>query len=165
MIKNIVNSNNSSNPSSLEILAQLKQIYPTSNLQLKLTEVLALLDDKFPLSIINKKLTILESVVKYLKENKGYSLHKISEILNRNEKNIWHAYHSAVKKFPSKLKVVSNSICVPLDIFSKSLSPLENLVLHLHATNSLHEIAVLLNRNDRTIWTTYTRARRKYENK
>ena len=46
----------------------------------------------------NQKLTIFESIVKYLKEEKAFSFHEISLILNRDERNIWTVYKNALKK-------------------------------------------------------------------
>ncbi len=53
---------------------------------------------------------------------------------------------------------------VPLEIFrDRTLAPLEAVSLYLKDKKgmSYHEIAVLLNRNDRTVWTCYNRARKK----
>jgi len=52
---------------------------------------------------------------------------------------------------------------IPLSIFSTKLSPLEALVKYLkdHQHHTNHAIAELLNRNDRTIWTTYNNAKQK----
>lgn len=50
-----------------------------------------------PISILNKKLTVLESVIIYLKQqNLRYV--EISKLLNRNQRNIWAIYSRAVKK-------------------------------------------------------------------
>ncbi|MFC1728656.1 hypothetical protein ACFLZ7_04320 [Nanoarchaeota archaeon] len=53
---------------------------------------------------------------------------------------------------------------VPLSLFrDRSISVLEALSEHLKDKKGLsyHEIAVLLNRDDRTIWTCYNRAKKK----
>ncbi len=53
---------------------------------------------------------------------------------------------------------------IPLHIFhNRELAPLEGISKYLKevANLSYHEIAVLLNRNDRTIWTCYNRAKKK----
>jgi DNA-binding CsgD family transcriptional regulator len=160
------------NQISQKILEHIQKKFKISDEQLKkvLSEIITKLPKRetCPLSIFNERITVLESVVKYLREEKNLSLHKIAEILGRDEKNIWHAYHSANKKMSAKLKVDSSSISIPLSIFSDGkLAPLEAIVVHLKEQQqmSLHEIAVILARDDRTIWTAYTRARRKYENK
>ena len=56
------------------------------------------------------------------------------------------------------------SIPIPSSIFrDRSLSVLEVLVEYLKDKHqrSFHEIAVLLNRDDRTIWTVYSRVKQK----
>jgi hypothetical protein len=55
---------------------------------------------------------------------------------------------------------------VPAKIFATELSPLEAVVRFLKDEHSLsfHEIGVLLNRDDRTIWTTYSNAAKKSKN-
>jgi DNA-directed RNA polymerase specialized sigma24 family protein len=121
-------------------------------------------EESFPLSIITEELTVLESLVRYLKEERAYSLHSIAEILGRNEKNLWHAYHNATHKKSTPLHVDPSSPTVPLKIFiEQRLSPLETLVVYLKEQRQLsyHEIAELLQRDDRTIWTTYMRAKKK----
>ncbi len=121
-------------------------------------------EDSFPLSILSEELTVLESLVKYLKEERAYSLHTIAEILGRNEKNLWHAYHNATHKKSTPSRVDPSSPTVPLKIFTEQkLSPLETLVVYLKEQRGLsyHAIAELLLRDDRTIWTTYMRAKKK----
>jgi len=43
-------------------------------------------------------LSILEAVVRYLKDIKRFSFHEIGLLLNRDERNIWTVYHRAKKK-------------------------------------------------------------------
>ena len=57
-------------------------------------------------------------------------------------------------------------ILIPSNIFkNRSLSILEALVEYLKEKRSLtyHEIAELLERDDRTIWTVYNRAKKKVQ--
>ncbi len=118
----------------------------------------------FPITILNKKLTVLESVVKYLKEERGVSLGKISALLGRDERNIWHVYNRTKKKYPKRFVVKETGFWIPVDIFSNTkLSALEAIVSYLKEEFSLsyHEIALLLKRDDRTVWTVYQRARKK----
>ncbi len=46
----------------------------------------------------NTNLTIFESLVKYLKENKKLSYHEIGLLLGRDERNIWTIYNRTKKK-------------------------------------------------------------------
>ena len=118
----------------------------------------------FPAIILNKKLTVLESIVKYLKQEQGVSLRKISNLLGRDERNIWHICNRARKKYPKKFVIKKTKLWIPVNIFSNSkLSALEVIVSYLKEKLSLtyHEIAILLKRDDRTIWTVYRRAEKK----
>jgi hypothetical protein len=117
-----------------------------------------------PALIFNEKLTPLESVVKFLKQEKNLSFKKISELIKRDQRNVWHIYSSSIKKYPEKFVIKETKFWIPVSIFSDSrLSALESLVSHLKDKLNLsyHEIAVLLSRNDRTIWTVYSRSRKK----
>lgn len=57
----------------------------------------------------------------------------------------------------------AKDIRIPLSIFSEQLSALESICKFLkeNMNLTLHQIAQLLNRDDRTIWTTYTHACKK----
>jgi hypothetical protein len=58
-------------------------------------------------------------------------------------------------------------VTIPSSIFrDRSLAPLESISEYLkdQCGMSFHEIAVMLNRDDRTIWTCYTRAKKKHLN-
>ena len=116
-----------------------------------------------PLSIFNKNISALETIVKYLKDNLNLSYTEIASLLNRNYDPIAITYRNSKKKFQKTLDISSHEK-VPLSIFrEKDLSILENLVsyLKLNLRLSFHQIAVLLQRDDRTIWTVYKRALKK----
>ena len=144
-----------------ELLLPIKEKYNIS-----FEELFRLIKEQllFPAEIFNEKLTVLEAVVKYLKEEKGLSLSKISDIIGRDERNIWHVYNQAKKKYPAKFSVKEARFWIPASIFADAkLSALESIVVYLKEEFLLnyHEIGVLLKRDDRTIWTVYQRARKK----
>jgi len=118
-----------------------------------------------PLSIFdNEKLSALESVTKYLKETKKYKHSKIAGLLNRNDRTIWATYNNAKKKMPEEFDHKPTDIFLPTTIFlDRKLSVLESITVHLKEQRGLRysEIAKLLQRNDRTIWTVYNRACKK----
>ena len=61
-------------------------------------------------------------------------------------------------------KNIQEDMLIPSSIFrDRSLKVLEVLVAYLKDQKQLtfHEIAVLLNRDDRTIWTVYSRVKKK----
>jgi len=54
---------------------------------------------QIPTSIFkDRKVSILEALVEYLKDKKELSYHEISILINRDERNIWTVYHRAKKK-------------------------------------------------------------------
>ena len=57
---------------------------------------------KLPISIFaDGKLSILEAVVKFLKENKSLSYSEIAKLLNRDARTVWTAYHSSIARCAS----------------------------------------------------------------
>ncbi len=106
----------------------------------------------------------LESIVKYLKENLNIKVKKIASLLNRNDKTIWSTFSNAKRKYPEKLIEQESKVNIPISIFgSRKLSVLESIVYYLKENYELsfHEIALILKRDDRTIWTVYQKAKKK----
>ena len=87
---------------------------------------------------------------------------------NRDDRTIWATYDHAKKKLADKFIIDEIKHTIPLEIFqNRKFSVLELISKYLHEDVGLsyHEIAVLLNRNDRTIWTVYQRYKTKKEKK
>ena len=121
---------------------------------------------KVPISVFkNDKLGSLETIVKYLRENLLLSFKQIASLTNRNDVALAVSYRNAKKKLESKFVIEEISpYSIPITILqNRKLSVLENIVSYLKDTFGLayHKIALLLNRNDRTIWTVYQRAKKK----
>ena len=140
-------------------LSALKHKYNLSN-----DELLSYLDESLiPISIFNTKLAPLQALVKYLKENLNYNYNKISKDLNRNYQTIRTTYITT-----PKIKIsISSKFFISLSLFKKNkFSILETLVSYLKDSKSLsfHNIAKILNRDDRTIWTCYHRYETKKQN-
>lgn len=118
-----------------------------------------------PISLFNNcYLSAFETIVKYLKEITGLSYREISKLLNRDERTIWGVYHNSRKKMQSDFKVGDQEPFIPILIFKdRSLSVLETITEYLKDKFNLRycQIASSLNRDDRTIWTAYKRAKRK----
>jgi hypothetical protein len=122
----------------------------------------------FPVDIISKELTILESVVKFLHENKNKTLSEVGKLTGRNQRNLWHTYESTKKKCPLPFTKFESKFSIPLSIFTdEKLSPSEAVVFYLREVEelSLKEISVLLSRDNRTIWTLHNRAKKKHAKK
>jgi len=120
-----------------------------------------------PVSIFNKKLSPLETICKYLHENLRLSYEEISKLVDRSNKTIWQACNNAKRKYPSYFVVKSFAITIPVLLFkNRKLSIFEHSVVHLKKEYELRfsEIALMLKRDQRTIWTVYYRAQKKLKN-
>lgn len=121
---------------------------------------------QIPSSILShKKLGSLEAVVKYLKENKKKSLKEIANLLNKKYTTITNTYRKSILKEKPKLKIKkTNNIFIPVYVFEHSnLGPLESLIVYLKDTLKLKNsvIAKLLNKSEKTIWSSYHNAQLK----
>jgi hypothetical protein len=118
-----------------------------------------------PISVFrNDHLSSLETIVKYLRENLLLSFKQIASLTNRNNIALAVTYRNAKKKLEEKFVEGVSSYSIPVLILkNRKLSVLENIVSYLKDTFGLtyHKIALLLNRNDRTIWTVYNRVKKK----
>lgn len=117
-----------------------------------------------PNFIFNRHLSALESICKYLKENLGFTYHKIAILLARNDRTIWTTYQHAAHKYKKPFPKNTPLLTIPLPLFAnRKLSTLEHLVTYLKDALHLpyHMIAKTLERNDRTVWTVYQRAQHK----
>jgi hypothetical protein len=122
-------------------------------------------DILIPISIFgNDELSSFETICKYMKEELRYSYHIIAVLLNRDDRTIWATYNEALKKKEARLVVKKSKIVIPHFIFNdRRFSVLESLVVYLREKYGLRysEIGILLNRDERNIWTVYNRARKK----
>lgn len=108
----------------------------------------------------NRHLGILEIITKYLREEVNLSYKEIAILLNRDDRTIWSTYNSAIKKEKERFKITKDRFLIPISIFKeRDFGFLELLTSYLKENHNLsyHEIAMLLNRDDRTIWTAYNR--------
>jgi hypothetical protein len=121
-----------------------------------------------PLSIFdNQELSALETICKYLREEKNYRYSKIASLLNRDQRTIWVTYRKAAKKRESHLTIADSIITLPITIFqNRNMSVLEAIVGHLKDNYNLKysEIARLIRRDERNIWAIYRKAGIKQKN-
>ncbi|MBW3013098.1 hypothetical protein KY325_03140 [Candidatus Woesearchaeota archaeon] len=66
-----------------------------------------------------------------------------------------------------KIKEKPAELSVPIDIFAHKISPAEAVVKYLkeNLNKTLHDISLLLNRDERGIWSSYRRATKKLSSK
>ena len=111
-----------------------------------------------PGSIFSAKLGISEAIVKYLRENKGMGFSEISKLLHKTRNNVYVTYQNASRKVHAKFTNQDFTVNIPVDIFVKNKTCLESVCLYLRKQGMrYHDIAAILKRDDRTIWTVINR--------
>lgn len=158
-----------------KILAFLRDSYRVAP-----SEILALIDAKkrekaaddyaIPVSLFaTTPLSSLEAITVYLREEKGLKFSVMEKFLGRNQIVLSTTYRNAKKKWSKQLVVPDSKYSIPCHVFkNRKLSVLETIVSHLKTEYHLHnsEIAKLLNKDPRTIWTVLSRVKtKKKENK
>ncbi len=119
---------------------------------------------EIPIEVFIRTVAPLEAVCKYLRENKKLTLRAIATLLKRDVRTVGGTYLRAMKKEKKKFLIKESILTIPIDVIkNRKLSVLENTVKYLreHHMLTLHQIAVLLHRDDRTMWTVYARSQRK----
>ena len=93
----------------------------------------------------------------YLKNKED--IEELEKILERLKKS----YNLDDKEVLKLIKEKEKFVCIPVSVFKSSLAPLEAVVLFLkdYLEYGFHKIASYLNRDDRTIWLTYSNAIKK----
>jgi len=139
---------------------EIKKKYKLNNQEI--VQLIETEKQEIPLSIFKYDSGALESICRYMKENLNMRYKEISDLLQRNERTIWVAYNKAKQKQPETIKIEQEKILIPISIFNKKLTILESIILFLKSRQMKYiEIANLLNRDQRNIWTIYSRAIKK----
>ncbi len=118
---------------------------------------------QLPISIFKTRLSCLEIISIYLKDSLKLGFTRTAKLLNRSPKTIWGAYDRGKKK-GWLINIKQSKISIPLSTFSqRTMSTLESIVLYLKDNHNLSftQIALLLSRNVKTVWTTYKNGKRK----
>src|SRR4030042_2869118 len=138
----------------------LKQEYDVSKKDIERLLVKKEEDYLIPISVLSiRRLGGFEVIVKYLKENLGLSIDEISGLTNRSKSTIGVVYHKARHKLPKAFPhslIASAEYQIPVSLLRvREISVLETIVCFLKDDHNLSfsKIAILLNRDDRTIWT------------
>ena len=147
-------------------IGDLKEKYNVSENELmQLAKQPASKEILIPISVFEaKNLSALEIVCKYLKEELGIGYSKIATLLNRDNRTIWTTYQNSASKRKERLSVKDSKFHIPISILAnRKLSVLESIVSYLKGNFNLRysEISALLNRDERNIWATYNRHKKK----
>ncbi|MEK6905981.1 MAG: sigma factor-like helix-turn-helix DNA-binding protein [Nanoarchaeota archaeon] len=117
-----------------------------------------------PISIFRSSISGLEAIVVYLKDVKGLSVGKISELLNRKKSTIYTTYHKAKQKLTGEFDYSDTSLVIPYRFFAdRKFAVLESLVAYLKDELKLPfvKISALLNKKYSTVRTVYVRYKKK----
>ncbi len=117
----------------------------------------------FPPTIFSRKLSPLEAVTKYLHEAIDMDFKAISFQISRSPQALKRAYNNALDKQPTPFKPEQHRHMVPISALKANLSILEAVVAYLIDKHSLRyaDVAQLLKRDARTVWTVYQRSQEK----
>jgi hypothetical protein len=118
-----------------------------------------------PIEIFASDLAPLQAIVKYAKEIKKLSNSIISGLIGRDSRTIWLTYRAVKKK--ALILSDKSALLIPVSMFKdEKLSVLEVLVSFLRK-NGLSYVAIsrLLAKDQRTIWTVDSRAKKKMQEK
>lgn len=124
-------------------------------------------EDKFiPAAIFNKKLSAFETVVKYLVENSELNYSEIGRELKKDRQVIWTTYKRSQKKHRKRFVKIFSKIKIPMsELCSEKASISELVVAYLKDILKMRntEIAEIIKRDPRTVWTLYMRYKKKNE--
>ena len=111
-------------------------------------------DESIPATVFATDISPLQALVIYLKDSQGITLSNIATKIKRSYRAIWGSYA------PRELNITPTPYYLPISIFNDKLSILEAAVSYLkdHYHLKFSQIAKIVNKDDRTIWTTYKRA-------
>jgi DNA-directed RNA polymerase specialized sigma24 family protein len=113
--------------------------------------------------VFKQNIGAAEALCKYLRENEGMRFSEIARLLKRDQRTVWVSYKGAVKKKEEKIEIGKTEVSIPVKIFAdRRLSILESLVYYLRKKRlSNAEVAEILGRDQRNVWTLYSRALKK----
>lgn len=117
-----------------------------------------------PLSVCSERLSIFETVVKFLREELHLRNKDIAILTKRDFRTVSSTYTSASKKFTEHFSQIEYTVSFPVSsLATRKYSSLETIVLYLHETLhfSFTKIAEVLHRNYQTVWTVARRAKLK----
>ena len=141
------------------LIQEIKKKYRISNKQIS-EFVESKRDIEIPITIFSKEIGGLEVVVKFMKENLNMNYHEIAGALQRDERTIWTAYNKAIEKDKTPIKVEDNEITISVELLrNRNFTVFEIIISSLKEQGmKFSEIAKLLDRDQRNIWTIYSNA-------
>src|SRR3989344_8707319 len=114
-----------------KLFSEAKKTYKLNGSEL-LTKKIERREVLIPASIFSRKLSSLETIVKYLKENLELKNKEIAKITKRSVKTIYQAYSSANEKARKKFEIKEAKYYIPVSaLTNRKLGVLESVVKFL----------------------------------
>jgi DNA-binding NarL/FixJ family response regulator len=105
-----------------------------------------------------RKLSALQALAKYLRENLDYSNKQISSALKKDSRSIWSAYEQSKTRKKMQFDITKSSMTIPIEIFSHDQPMLGSLIIYLKEMGwSNKKIAATLKRSATTTSTIFGR--------
>ena len=117
-----------------------------------------------PISCFKHGLSGLETISVYMKEDVGMRFADIAKEINRSAVTVRLSYRNAKAKHKGRLDVSDAEIRIPVALLKdRKKTALQHVVAYLKDRHkiSFKEIALLMDRDYKTIWTAYSRGGRK----
>lgn len=117
-----------------------------------------------PISVFRSRLSGLEAIIKFLKEEQGMRIKEIALSLDRKRSTVYNTYRNACRKNKGPIDVSDASILIPLKIFSeRKYSILELLIHHLRDNERMtfSEATKAIAKKQSTLRTVYWRYNKK----
>ena len=117
----------------------------------------------FPLSLLSEKLSAFETLTKYLIENLVLSYSEVGRLLGKDRRVIWSTYKRASEKVKHSFQDKKSRFNIPLSRLSSDKCSISELIVGYLKEKGMKnsEIAVIMRRDQRTIWTLYKRYKQK----
>jgi hypothetical protein len=110
---------------------------------------------RLPVSIFSLRQTgILETTIKYLKENYALNYSEIALHLRRYLRAVWAEYNNVVKKSQKGFRIKPNALPIAVEVLGNGRNgPLESLMMHLSENYRFYftEVSTILNIKYRSI--------------
>lgn len=116
-----------------------------------------------PFSIFSSDLSCLETICKYLREELNISFNEMSVLLNRKPITLRTTYNNAKTKHPERFTNFNFCHNMPISILrNRKYTTFEIAISYLKENGvSLKDISKIMCRSYKTIWTTYSRSKKK----
>ncbi len=161
---------------SIDALTNEYTSYYSEEIKYRLTtEINSIEQIQVPADIFAGRTSPARALVRFLAETKQMPLKEVAKILHKSYANTWISYKKAKSLHNSEHEqgILENKgygqagYFIPLSAFSHNgfLTVFEALVVYMKKFFTFSQISRIVKKDPRTIWTVYSRAKKKMESK